>query len=381
MTAMTNPRLTLTTAAVAAVAVLASASTAVAAEAQKPAQTAAPRAVAPDAAAAARASKIAKTTSALGSYYDTDSGEQVVVAGRKSRLTEAAVDKAVGAPARLERLTITAATVDAIKDELAARDFSPSARKYSYGGYLDLESGRFVLTTDAPAAVTDQLTEDHPAIDLRRDTVRDMFHRLDDSPSFWGGASIMSPGVGTCSNGFAVQRGGQRFMTTASHCFGVGQPVFTPTSKFVGTVVQRGQLGSPFPWDNRDTELIGGSSYAGRVYDGGIFSTTSKGVVSAADPVPGFTGYCTSGQTSGEQCGITVQSTEAIACTATGCKWPVISYTGGPSRPGDSGAPMYLPSGASAFARGTVIAGDGVTSYAEKWSRMSAGFGISIVTG
>ena len=42
---------------------------------------------------------------------------------------------------------------------------------------------------------------------------------------------------------------------------------------------------------------------------------------------------------------------------------------------------MYLPSGASAFARGTVIAGDGVTSYAEKWSRMSAGFGISIVTG
>ena len=152
MTAMTNPRLTLTTAAVAAVAVLASASTALAAEAQKPAQTAAPRAVAPDAAAAARASKIAKTTSALGSYYDTDSGEQVVVAGRKSRLTEAAVDKAVGAPARLERLTITGATVDAIKDELAARDFSPSAKKYSYGGYLDLESGKFVLTTDAPAA-------------------------------------------------------------------------------------------------------------------------------------------------------------------------------------------------------------------------------------
>ena len=65
----------------------------------------------------------------------------------------------------------------------------------------------------------------------------------------------------------------------------------------------------------------------------------------------------------------------------TGCKWPVISYTRGPSQGGDSGAPMYLPSGASAFARGTVIAGDGVTSYAEKWSRMAAGFGIAIVTG
>ena len=377
---MLTTRLTLTTAAVTA-AVLACAGTAVADE-QKPPETATPRAVAPDAAAAARAAEIAKETSALGSYYDKDSGEQVVVAGRKSRLTEAAVDRAVGAPARLERLTITGATVDAIRDKLAARKFSPSAKKYSYGGYLDLESGKFVITTDAPAAVTDKLTEDHPAaIDLRHDTVRDMFHRADDAPSFWGGASIMSPGVGTCSNGFTVQRGGQRFMTTASHCFGLGQSVFTPPGRFVGTVVQRGQLGSPFPWDNRDTELIGGSSYAGRVYDGGIFSTTSKGVVSAADPVPGFTGYCTSGQTSGEQCGITVQSTEAIACTATGCKWPVISYTGGPSRPGDSGAPMYLPSGTSAHARGTVIAGDGVTSYAEKWSRMSAGFGISIVTG
>jgi hypothetical protein len=64
----------------------------------------------------------------------------------------------------------------------------------------------------------------------------------------------------------------------------------------------------------------------------------SKGVVSAADPAPGSTGSCTSGQTSGEQCGITVQSTE-------------------------------------------VIAGGGVTSYAEEWSRMAAGFGISIVTG
>jgi hypothetical protein len=213
--------------------------------------------------------------------------------------------------------------------------------------------------------------------------VRTAFHRRDDVPAFWGGASIMNPGVGTCSNGFAVQRGGQRFMTTASHCFGLGQAVFTPTNRFVGTVVQRGQLGSIFPWDNRDTELIGGSSYAGRIYVGGVFSSTSKGVVGASDPVPGFTGYCTSGQTSGERCNLTVQSTEAIVCTPqTACVWPVISYTGGAPIPGDSGGPMYIPGAADqVFARGTMIATDGVTGYAEKWSRMSAGFGISIVTG
>ena len=117
------------------------------------------------------------------------------------------------------------------------------------------------------------------------------------------------------------------------------------------------------------------------MYVGGTTSSSSKQVVGAGDPVAGFTGYCTSGQTSGELCGLTVQSTEAIVCTQTGCKWPVISYTGGASQPGDSGAPMYLP-GASGqvFARGTVIAGDGTTSYAEKWSRIASHFGVSIVT-
>ena len=102
----------------------------------------------------------------------------------------------------------------------------------------------------------------------------------------------------------------------------------TPT--LVGTVTQRGTLGSIFFWNNRDVELIGGQSYAARVYTGGVVSSTSKAVVGAGDPVAGFTGYCTSGQTSGEQCNQTVQSTGAIACTQTGCKWPIISYTGGP---------------------------------------------------
>ena len=115
-------------------------------------------------------------------------------------------------------------------------------------------------------------------------------------------------------------------MTTAAHCWSVGSVVRTPTGRLFGAVVQRGTLNSWWFFDNRDVELIGGQSYAPRVYTGGVTSTSSKAVVGASDPVAGVTGYCTSGQTTGEQCNQTVQSTGAIVCTQTGCKWPVIQY-------------------------------------------------------
>ena len=51
----------------------------------------------------------------------------------------------------------------------------------------------------------------------------------------------------------------------------------------------------------------------------------------------------------------------------------MIQYTGGPSQPGDSGGSMYLPGATGqVFARGSVIAGNGTTSFAEPWSRMSS---------
>jgi len=274
-------------------------------------------------------------------------------------------------------------TADGIRDEIAGREFAPDAAKFGYSSHLDLQTGRVVVQTDAPAEVTERLLKEHPdEIELRDGKpLEDLFHRRDDIPSFWGGASIQSGGA-TCSTGFTVRKpSGARLITTAAHCYGVGATVRTPTSTFVGNVTQRGTLGSIFFWDNRDVELIGGSSYAPRVYTGGVFSTSSRGIVGAGNPVAGFTGYCSSGQTSGEQCQQTVQSTQAIVCTQTGCKWPIIEYTGGPARPGDSGGSFYLPSGSTqAHARGAVIAGDGTTSYAEKWSRMSSSMGVSIAT-
>ena len=357
-------------------------SRAAAAEPVKPTSREAAKLPAPDGDVSAAAARIDAEGTALGSYWDPDRAELVVVVGPDSDIGEAEAAKLVDGPFRLERLEIAKKTADSIREEIAGREFGPGAQKYSYASHLDLQTGRVVLETDAPASVTAGLAKEHPEISLRDSKpVTDQFNRRDDIPSFWGGAAIQSGGA-TCSTGFAVRNSsGTRFMTTAAHCYGVGATVRTPTNTLVGTVTQRGTLNSWWFFDNRDAELIGGQSYAARVYTGGIFSTSSKAVVGAGDPVAGVTGYCSSGQTSGEQCNQTVQSTGAIVCTGTGCKWPVIQYAGGPSQGGDSGGSFYIPSAAGqVFARGAVIAGNGTTSFAEPWSRISSSMGVSIAT-
>ena len=366
----------LTTAAVAAASLLAGAGAAHAADA-KP-QPAQPRsaAVAPDA-AAARASKVATANRALGSYYDAARKEQVVVTSAGSKLTEATVDRAVGAKARVERRGIAKATVDTIQDRVSKRAWSPAAKHYNYASWLDLKTGKMVLKTNAPASVTAPLTKDYPGvIDRQVDTIRDTFSRFADIPPFWGGSSIKSGGS-LCSSGFVVQKGGQRFLTTAGHCFPLGANVLTAGGNLsVGTVVQKG------PLQSSDMALIGGKSYGSAIFVGAANSSAGKHVSGAGDPVVGFTQYCRSGHATGEQCGQTVQSVNALVCTQTGCKGPLISYTGSLSQPGDSGAPFYAYSvnGANVFIRGMDIASSATTGFAEKWSRISSNLGVSIVT-
>lgn len=369
----------LTTAALAAVTLLAGAGAAHAQD--KPAPAKGTNAVAPDA-AATKASKVATAHNALGAYYDAARKEQVVVTSAGSKLTEATVDRAVGAKARVVRRNITKATVDTIQDRLSKRAWSPAAKNYNYASWLDLRTGKMVLKTNAPASVTATLTKDYPGlIDQQADTIRDNFSRRADTSPFWGGSSIKSGG-GVCSSGFVVQKGGQRFLTTAGHCFAVGANVLTTDGNLsVGSVTQRGPF-FPWPFQSFDMELIGGKSYGSSIFVGGTNSSTGRHVNGAGDPVVGFSQYCRSGQTSGEQCGQTVQSVNAQVCTQTGCKSPVISYTGPVSQPGDSGAPFYVYSADAAhvFIRGMNVASGASTSFAEKWSRISSNLGVSIVT-
>jgi hypothetical protein len=261
--------------------------------------------------------------------------------------------------------------------------------KYTFGTYSDPATGNVVLDTDAPASLVDQLTNaegdkylSSVKVITRNEATVDVYQRRDDIPSYWGGAGLQASGF-LCSSGYAVKTSsGSRYMVTAGHCFADGTSVNTESNLHVfGTVSNRAlaSLGSgPI-----DMELMSGQSYAGRIYTGGVTSSSSAPVVAAGTAYVGYTNYCHSGRTTGEQCGHTANSITAQVCTQTGCKSPVIAYTGGVIQAGgDSGGAFYAKdANGGVWIRGHVIAGNSTTGYVEPWTQVTAHYGVSIVTG
>ena len=293
------------------------------------------------------------------------------------------------------------ATTAASKDALAtiqSRVRSYVAKhggKYTFGTYADATTGQIVMDTNAPADVVASLTTSTSAkspttrgtaaatvkVKVNKQKVSDLFHRRDDSPSFYGGGGLLASNA-LCSAGYTVTNAsGSRWMVSAGHCYAIGTRVNTESNlRYFGTVTNRalaslGQAGL-------DMELLNGQSYAGRIFTGGVTSSSSIPVVAAGAASVGFNNYCHSGRTTGENCGHTAVSTNAQVCTQTGCKSPVIAFTGGVlSQGGDSGSPFYAKDSRGAWIRGHVIAGNGSTSYAETWNKVAARYGVSIVTG
>jgi len=217
-------------------------------------------------------------------------------------------------------------------------------------------------------------------VEVHRQAITDDFSRKSDSPPFWGGAGVaLSAGVPRCTDGYVVQNSvGTRFMVDAGHCFNNGDTAVTENGGLtVGTASGNGlSIG-------KDMVLLGGQSYAPDIYTGGVDDAVFAHIASAGDPVVGFNNYCTSGRTTGANCGHTDLDNNATVCTQTGCKSPVIAYNGGNlPQGGDSGAPFYVNSVSAPdmHIRGHHIAGGGGTSYAELFSRVASQFGVTIVT-
>ena len=252
--------------------------------------------------------------------------------------------------------------------------------KYTFGTYADPTTGKVVVETDAPSDVVSALVgAERGVVDVRKQVVADNFSRRDDVPSFWGGAGItLTAPNPRCSSGYTVQNSaGTRFQVTAGHCFVDGETAVTELGgRVVGSI-----SGNGLP--SQDMELISGQSYSPFIYIGGVDSSTGAHVASAGDPVVGFANYCHSGRTTGENCGHTATSVTATVCTSSGCKSPVIAFTGGVlPQGGDSGSPFYANSVSAPdkHIRGHVIAIGGGTAYAELWSRVASRFGVSIAT-
>ncbi|SDY99650.1 hypothetical protein SAMN05444365_104488 [Micromonospora pattaloongensis] len=298
-----------------------------------------------------------------------------------------APDRAAGVRAASSAATAALATIQT----RVARYVATNGTRYTFGSYLDPATGNIVLETDAPAGVVSALTDLSGAataqrqaatgVQVRRASATDAWHRRDDIQPYYGGGGITAGGA-ICSSGYAVQNAaGTRFSVTAGHCWANGTSVSTESgANNYGTVSDR-RLAS-VTGDAMDFELIGGRSYSGRVFTGGVTSTSSIPVVAAGTAYVGYTDYCHSGRTTGENCGHTANSITAQVCTATGCKSPVIAFTGGTMiQPGDSGGSFYAKDASGAWIRGNVIATNGVTGYAQPWTVISANLGVSIVTG
>ncbi len=259
---------------------------------------------------------------------------------------------------------------------------------YTFGTYADPATGDVVVDTNAPDSLVTARTnlKSDPSlaavkVHTRKGKTTDAYHRRDDVPSFYGGGGLLASGS-LCSAGYAVQNWwGTRFMVTAGHCYANGTNVNTESNlRRVGTVSGRAlaSLGS----GPVDMELLGGQSYAGRIFTGGTTSSSSIPVVAAGSAVVGYSNYCHSGRTTGEQCGHTATSVTAQVCTATGCKSPVIAYTGGTiQQGGDSGGAFYAKDGSGAWIRGHVIASSSTVGYVETWTKVASRYGVSIVTG
>jgi hypothetical protein len=189
--------------------------------------------------------------------------------------------------------------------------------------------------------------------------------RQDDSAPYWGGAWVRAAASYECSSGFAAhsRSNGADYMITAYHCVGAGDPRFWDGGNdFMGNVTS----GDP----DLDAAYIKVSS-APRVYDGAWnnSSSYSKPVIGIRRPTTGMR-VCTSGSFSGVRCYGRILSTDhwrlhsraGNAYTVSG--WTATGINGiEMNGNGDSGGPVFAPSGGNVYAVGLISGQHTGTGY------------------
>lgn len=259
---------------------------------------------------------------------------------------------------------------------------------------IDAPNNRLIVTVDnlsdpLAAALVKKYGTDLVAVEVDVDETRPQpgVGRWADNSPFYGGSRINVP-AGQCTDAFSWYSGSTNMMLTAGHCTPNGGSVSTIVaamgsvasgsrenwSTSVGTVYLTGQ--STYRGDMALVTVTSGSS-AGRIYRGNSESVSSAPVLGmmssssqANDP------FCTGGSSRksdgsagpGEICGWTVDVVGTSYEYAAGHWYRNVvrskNKTGWCNRPGDSGAPVYIVSGSSVYAKGILDAmGGGGSDY------------------
>lgn len=330
----------------------------------------------------AKVFEFATASGALGDYYDAEAGQFVFLYSASNAQPQSSALSQLGVPARIATTNVTADDVATAKAALGRLAQSGRLNGESWSVYFDPLRDLVVVSGSGDRAVIQGvLTTLGTKGVFAAEGKSERLGRLNDTTPFWGGGRIQSVQGGTtysCTAGFAVKNGSSKYLVTAGHCFNYGWTVTTPQGQFVGTVR------SVAPYPQYDIELIGGSTYGGKLWTGlsdGL-PALPVGTVTV-NATPGLT-YCSGGSYGNEQCDKVVIANDVFHCFSdgSGCTDKMTTFTHGSEMlHGDSGGPFYFKSGTTVYARGTIIAKetDG-TGYAQEWTQIAASFSVSICT-
>ncbi|MDF3068013.1 MAG: hypothetical protein K0R38_3614 [Polyangiaceae bacterium] len=301
--------------------------------------------------------------------------QRVVIAADRATLEEGALRKALETaqlrlPLRLQEACHDVKTLKAVGATLVDRGWHPKAKEQRFASYLDAGRGAWVVTFDRnyDASGAGDST-DAKANEKRKSTVEKVARalekrlgslvniawgsparhgRLNDTERHFGGAGI-GPTTSThsCTAGFVVRRASSLSTigaVTAGHCFANGAAVYSGP-EFYGTANGK----AAFPQFDMMRIDPTGELYTNVIHTGPSAPIT-RTQLGRTDPSVGQN-ICISGMITGAKCGAEVTTlTAGQICDADGCTFnlaraqrPGVTI----NQPGDSGAPIYTPSGAT----------------------------------
>ncbi|MFC4508071.1 MULTISPECIES: hypothetical protein [Streptomyces] len=319
--------------------------------------------------------EVGKKHSALGVFGAEDNADPVLMlpegasAGEKSKAL-ADIPAEIRTKVKVKVSRFKGKEVDTIQKDVMGAKWNKNAGRYGLGAFYDGETDKVIVNSDAPDSVTASLKGRYgDKVEVVRSRFEQQISRFNDLPQFYGGDSIHTDSWGACTSGFKVHvtnpETGQAvdMMTTAGHCYNLNELVRGGTNNNMGWVKRFGEA---------DLEAFVGYQYSARFWTGGTASSTASLVTHSLSGMYNGLHVCVSGQTSFNHCGHPItnnnyafnwtdhnghqhhtNSWDGFTYGRGGTNYP--RYDNGPiTQGGDSGAPIYVPSGSgTAAATGT----------------------------